>query len=33
MFWQLAEAESELDEMTKHTDELQALVDELEEKV
>lgn len=33
MFWQLAEAEGELDEMTKHRDELQALVDELEEKV
>ena len=33
MFWQLAEAEGELDEMTKHRDELQAVVDELEEKV
>ena len=32
-FWQLAEAEGELDEMTKNRDELQAVVDELEEKV
>lgn len=30
---QLAEAEAELDAMTKHRDELQAVVDELEEKV
>ena len=30
---QLAEAEAELDEMTKSRDELQALVEELEEKV
>ncbi len=33
MFAQLAEAEGELDEMTKHRDELQAVVEELEEKV
>lgn len=33
MFWQLAEAEGELEEMTKNRDELQAVVDELEEKV
>ena len=33
MFAQLAEAEGELDEMTKNRDELQAVVDELEEKV
>lgn len=30
---QLAEAEAELDAMTKDRDELQAVVDELEEKV